>query len=33
MVDQPNKPKLHDQLSDRIRLKHYSSRTEDAYLV
>ena len=32
MGDQSGKPKLLDQLRDRIRLKHYSRRTEDAYL-
>ncbi len=32
MQNQPAKPKLLDQLRDRIRLKHYSRRTEDAYL-
>lgn len=32
MGEQAGKPKLLDQLSDRIRLKHYSRRTEDAYL-
>ncbi|WP_277058382.1 integron integrase [Trichlorobacter lovleyi] len=32
MQNQSAKPKLLDQLRDRIRLKHYSRRTEDAYL-
>ncbi len=32
MQNQPAKPRLLDQLRDRIRLKHYSRRTEDAYL-
>jgi len=32
MEPQPAKPKLLDQLRDRIRLKHYSRRTEDVYL-
>lgn len=32
MQNQPAKPKLLDQLRDRIRLKHYSRRTEDVYL-
>lgn len=32
MADQYAKPKLLDQLRDRIRFKHYSRRTEDAYL-
>lgn len=32
MENQPAKPKLLDQVRDRIRLKHYSRRTEDAYL-
>ena len=32
MESQPVKPKLLDQLRDRIRLKHYSRRTEDVYL-
>lgn len=32
MDNQSGKPKLLDQLRDRIRLKHYSRRTEDAYL-
>jgi len=32
MQNQPDKPKLLDQLRDRIRLKHYSRRTEDVYL-
>ena len=32
MENQPAKPKLLDQLRDRIRLKHYSRRTEEAYL-
>ncbi|MDY0385083.1 MAG: integron integrase [Geobacter sp.] len=32
MENQPAKPKLLDQLRDRIRLKHYSRRTEDVYL-
>lgn len=32
MTTQPPKPKLLDQLVDRIRLKHYSRRTEEAYL-
>jgi len=32
MESQPAKPKLLDQVRDRIRLKHYSRRTEDVYL-
>lgn len=32
MQNQSTKPKLLDQLRDRIRLKHYSRRTEDVYL-
>ena len=32
MENQPVKPKLLDQVRDRIRLKHYSRRTEDVYL-
>ncbi|ACD95965.1 integron integrase [Trichlorobacter lovleyi] len=32
MQNQSAKPKLLDQLRDRIRLKHYSRRTEDVYL-
>jgi integron integrase len=32
MENQPAKPKLLDQVRDRIRLKHYSRRTEDVYL-
>lgn len=32
MENQPKKPKLLDQVRDRIRLKHYSRRTEDVYL-
>ncbi|MCE1225590.1 MAG: integron integrase [Geobacteraceae bacterium] len=32
MEPQSTKPKLLDQLRDRIRLKHYSRRTEDVYL-
>ena len=32
MQNPPDKPKLLDQLRDRIRLKHYSRRTEDVYL-
>lgn len=32
MQNQSDKPKLLDQLRDRIRLKHYSRRTEDVYL-
>lgn len=32
MDSQPAKPKLLDQVRDRIRLKHYSRRTEDVYL-
>jgi len=32
MENKPAKPKLLDQVRDRIRLKHYSSRTEDVYL-
>ena len=32
MENQPAKPKLLDQIRDRIRLKHYSRRTEDVYL-
>lgn len=32
MPEHADKPKLLDQLRDRIRLKHYSRRTEDAYL-
>lgn len=32
MEPQSTKPKLLDQLRDRIRLKHYSRRTEEAYL-
>lgn len=32
MQNQSVKPKLLDQLRDRIRLKHYSRRTEDVYL-
>lgn len=32
MENQPAKPKLLDQIRDRIRLKHYSRRTEDVYV-
>jgi integron integrase len=32
MENNPAKPKLLDQVRDRIRLKHYSRRTEDVYL-
>lgn len=32
MEDQPVKPKLLDQLRDKIRMRHYSIRTEEAYL-
>jgi integron integrase len=32
MQNEATKPKLLDQLRDRIRLKHYSRRTEEAYL-
>ena len=32
MKNQPAKPKLLDQIRDRIRLKHYSRRTEDVYV-
>ncbi len=32
MENQPAKPRLLDQIRDRIRLKHYSRRTEDVYV-
>lgn len=32
MESQPAKPRLLDQIRDRIRLKHYSRRTEDVYV-
>lgn len=32
MESQPAKPKLLDRMRDPIRLKHYSHRTEDAYV-
>ena len=32
MTEDTHAPKLLDQLRDRIRLKHYSLRTEQAYL-